>query len=261
MLCCRPIAVQLALAAGLVLLLTLVARAQAPAASPLQLDRIEGKLDEVLHRLDALQERPISGASRAVPVDRAESVAVLQHGPEPSAAQADDKPGAIAVVHPAPALSNLLAVPSDTVGGFIYTGGTVPLDDLAAKGVRYHGQAGIEFQGWLRVKEIGRYQFGAEFAPSRAGAGGSFSCGVALWLEERSIGQQQDGLNLSGANPAPLSLVLGAELQPGFYKLRLWATCGRMFNSVPVTAAVLMKAPSDLNLRSITAADLSHHEG
>lgn len=155
----------------------------------------------------------------------------------------------------------MLPPPADSVGGFVYNDGVVRLDDLAARGVRYRDQAGIEFQGWLRVRETGRYQLGAEFGPSRPGAGGNFSCGVAVWLEDRPVGQQTDGLSLSGANPVPLSLVLGAELQPGFYKLRLWTACGRMSGFVPVAVTALIKAASDLNLRPLTAVDVSHHEG
>ncbi|MBV8913115.1 MAG: hypothetical protein JOZ05_08780 [Acetobacteraceae bacterium] len=182
-----------------------------------------------------------------------------QEGAEPSVAQVD-KPGALAIARPAPPLSSVLAVPPDSVGGFIYEGGPVHLDNLAARGLRYGGQAGIEFQGWLRVRETGRYQLGAEFTSSRTGIIGSLSCGVALWLEDRQVGQQAGELPLSESHPTPLSLILGAELQPGLYKLRLWTACGRMSTPIPVTATVLIKTPSDLNLRSLVPEDVVHQE-
>lgn len=261
-------------ATGSIVLLAAItpARAQpSPAATPGQLDRIEGKLDEVLRRLDALQGRSASRETSAegaqegprAPGAPSSSPAALlgsSTGAPTASTRAEDKPGVLAVARPAPPLSSILTVPADTVGGFLYQGGPVRLDDVASRGVRYRGQAGIELQGWLRVAEAGRYQLGAEFGSPRGGMLGSLSCGVALWLEDRQVGQQAGELSTSSANPVPLTLMLGAELQPGLYKLRFWTTCGHMFSPVPVTAEVLIKAPSDLNLRLLTSADVSHHE-
>ena len=57
--------------------------------------------------------------------------------------------------------------------------------------------------------------------------------------------------------------MLGAELQPGLYRMRLWVACGRAnaAQAVPVTADVLLKAPSELNLRGLTGEDAVHREG
>jgi hypothetical protein len=152
----------------------------------------------------------------------------------------------------------MLAVPSDAVGGFVYQGGPIRLDDLATRGVRYQGQAGIELQGWLRVRETGRYQLAAEFALPPGGAIAALNCMAALWLEDRQAGEQQGDLT---AGPGSLTLALGAELRPGLYKLRFWMACGRMFGPAPVTVNVLIKAPSNLNLRALTAEDVAHREG
>ncbi|MBN8908222.1 MAG: hypothetical protein J0H99_16655, partial [Rhodospirillales bacterium] len=108
------------------------ANAQSPpslsaAAAPSQLDRIEGKLDELLRRLPPHPSEP-SSAAAAAPV------------------AAEYRPGALAVVRPAPAAKAVLAIPADAVGGFVFTGGTLRLDDLSPHHVRYGGLAGIELQ-------------------------------------------------------------------------------------------------------------------
>jgi hypothetical protein len=241
------------------------AAAQAP---PTQLDRVEQKLDTILHRLDQFQPGQVPGARSAPPSSATAPASPPAGDPAPSpaaatqgaGAQSDStvSPGALAIVHPAPPLSSILAVPADAVGGFVYRGGPIRLDDLAALGVRYHGQAGIELQGWLRVRETGRYQLAAEFSLPPGGAIAALNCGAALWLEDRQAGEQPGELT---AGPNSLTLVLGSELQPGLYKLRFWTACGRMFSLVPVTMNVLIKAPSNLNLRALTIEDVVHREG
>ena len=62
------------------------------------------------------------------------------------------------------------------------------------------------------------------------------------------------------SQPAAFSLILGAELQPGLYKLRLWAACTPSLRNQRVSIALLEKAPSDLNLRPVTGEDLAHKQ-
>ena len=76
-----------------------------------QLDRIEQKLDDVLKRL---------GAGGAPP-------AQTEKTPE-SENPANYRPGALAIVHAAPASARLLSeIPVDSVGGFTYSGGPIAL--------------------------------------------------------------------------------------------------------------------------------------
>jgi hypothetical protein len=80
-------------------------------------------------------------------------------------------------------------------------------------------------------------------------------------LEDRSIGVQEVTPSAGIARPAPFSLILGAELSPGPYKLRLWAVCTPYVRNQRVSVTLLEKAPSDLNLRPISCADLVHKQG
>jgi hypothetical protein len=198
------------------LVLPFAARAQAPPAAPppssppvpSQLDRIEGKLDELLRRMD--QPRPQS--SRTV-----QGTAVAgQAGPgtPPAVSGEAYKPGALAVARAAPRDTNGLAeVPPDSVGGFVHEGG--PL------------------------------------APT---------CFLQAWLEGRSLDGRSVLVSSPGKQEATASLVLGAELQSGLYRLRVWTAC-TIPQGVATTSELLLKAPSELNLRPVTGNDLLHREG
>lgn len=71
--------------------------------------------------------------------------------------------GAVATVRPAPTDSRTLAeIPSDSVGGFIYTGGPIALHDLASGGVLHTGLTGVALEGWLKALKSGRYEFGED---------------------------------------------------------------------------------------------------
>jgi hypothetical protein len=122
----------------------------------------------------------------------------------------------VAIIHAAP-VTPVAAheIPADSVGGFIYTGGSLQLADLADRGVRYTGLAGVEWQGWLRTGETGRYQFELDGNTVSPDNFTNPTCIFAGWLEDRSIGVQDATPTSSAARPAPFSLVLGAELQPG----------------------------------------------
>ena len=220
----------------------------APTLEPTQLDRIERKLDDVLRRLEA-----------APPRAELPSPAPVGAGAASSPDTADYRPGALAIVHAAPTRPAQLAeIPADSVGGFVYAGGALTLHDLSGRGVRFTGLAGVELQGWLKVAQAGRYQLGEEL---RVTLGPSTvvgpDCILQAWLEDRGIGTERAQLAPSSGREARASLVLGAELQPGLYKLRLWTAC-QPSRDTRVTTEVLVKAPSDLNLRGITGDDILH---
>ena len=251
------------LAAIILLSGTTVVSAQSP---PTQLDRIEQKLDAILHRLDesrAGPPAPSQSAPTAAELDR------LTAPPAPGA-PASAPPstadvlaaGALAIIHAAP--STALAareIPADTVGGFVYTGGSLQLADLKDRGVRYTGLTGVEWQGWLRAKEAGRYELDLDGNSVSPNTANTATCLFTGWLEDRSIGLQQATVNAGPAEAAPFSLILGAELQPGLYKLRLWATCSAPWaRNLRASVALFEKTPTDLNLRPITADDLAHRQ-
>jgi hypothetical protein len=217
----------------------------APAQSPLtQLDRIEQKLDTILHQLDQRQ---------AGPAETTDGPPALSSRPETMAA------GAVAIIHAAPVTQPAAReIPADSVGGFIYTGGSIQLADLTDRGVRYTGLTGVEWQGWLRAREAGRYQFELDGSTVSPNNNTNSTCVFAGWLEDHAIGIQEAAPHSGLARPEPFTLVLGAELSPGLYKLRLWAVCTPSIGNQRVSVALLEKAPSDLNLRPVTGADLVH---
>lgn len=231
-----------------------------PAATDPQLDRIEGKLDDILRRLDAQKGLQSAQPAPSPPADRIPAQAT-QPSAAPGAAPATTayKPGAVAIVRAAPdRVQNLQTIPADSVGGFVYAGGPITLQDLKPKGVRYTGLAGIELQGWLKVAVAGRTELALEFrAITGATAMIPPSCLLAIWLEERSIGSQTGEIPVPAREEKTLDLVLGADLQPGLYRLRLWAACTPT-RDLKLAAELLTKSPADMNLRPVTATDLLH---
>lgn len=245
----------------------LAGRTQPPAPAPSaplsqsQLDRIEGKLDELLRRIDQSRPQALGAAQgQASPSGASNPSAAAGEPPAPS--QAAYKPGTLAIAHAAPRDVNSLSdVPPDSVGGFVYEGGPIPFSDIQSRGVRYAGPAGVEIQGWLKVGESGRYQLGTDFtAHFGVGAGLAPTCFLQAWLEGRSLDQRSVVVGHFGSQEATASLVLGAELQPGVYRLRVWTACTTPQN-VTAAAELLLKAPSELNLRPVTGNDLLHREG
>ena len=250
----------LALVAAITPAGTAAAAPQAP-ASETQLDRIEHKLDLVLHKLDQLQGGQADGTQTATPSTAAKPAAApASAGPAPTPETM--AAGAVAIFHPAPK-TDIAAhtIPADSVGGFIYTGGAIHLADLADRGIHYIGLTGVEWQGWLRATETGRYELeldGSTVAP------GDFDIPVCIfsgWLEDRSIGTQQVTPRAGPGRPASFSLILGSVLQPGLYKLRLWATCTPYVPSQQVSVELFEKIPSGLNMRPITGEDIVHKPG
>ena len=245
------------LVAGIVVSGAAPASAQSP---PTQLDRIEQKLDTILRRLDQLQPGQ-AGAQPAPPPSAPGPAASPASTPAPSPAPETLAAGAVAIIHAAPATPVAAQeIPPDSVGGFIYTGGPLQLADLTDRGVRYAGLTGVEWQGWLRTRETGRYEFELDGSTVSPNNFTNSTCVFAGWLEDRSIGVQEATPSSGLARPAPFSLVLGAELSPGLYKLRLWAVCTPSVRNQRVSVTLLEKAPSDLNLRPVTGADLVHKQ-
>jgi hypothetical protein len=231
------------------------ASAQAP---PTQLDRIEQKLDTILRRLEQPTPGQVPGAQSAPPSSATAPASPPAGAPAPETLAA----GAVAIIHPAPvAPAAAREIPTDSVGGFIYTGGPVQLADLADRGVRYAGLTGVEWQGWLRATETGRYQFELDGDTVSPNNFTNSTCVFAGWLEDRSVGVQETTPHSGLARPDPFTLILGAELSPGLYKLRLWAVCTPSIGNQRVSVALLEKAPSDLNLRPVTGADIVHRRG
>ena len=232
------------------------AAAEPPLTTDQRLDRIEGKLDDILRLLGARQPAP-SGKPGDAP---APSAAVAN----PASASIDAsayKAGAIAIIHQAPEFPrDLQQIPADSVGGFVYSGGAIPLHDLKGKGVRFSGLASVELQGWLKVAATGRTQIAVELRGSDPNFGGVSDCAANVWLEGRAISAQSGEM----AFPAPVEKVVdfnfGADLQPGLYRLRLWAVCTPV-RDLKLNAELLIKGPSDMNLRPLAADDLVHQGG
>jgi len=176
----------------------------------------------------------------------------------PSAAY---KPGALAIVHAAPKdINSLSEVPPDSVGGFIYEGGPIAFTDIRTRGVRHAGAAAVEIQDWFKAKEAGRYELGTDLtAHFSIGSVIAPTCFLQAWLEGRSLDQRSALVSHPGSQQAEASLVLGAELQPGIYRLRVWTACTAA-QGVNTTSELLLKAPSELNLRPVTGTDLLHRE-
>ena len=129
---------RLALLAAISLLSgTTAASAQSP---PTQLDRIEQKLDTILHRLDETRPGASAPSPSAPPAGQPERLAAP---PAPGTATSASPstpdvlaPGALAIIHAAPTTALAAReIPADSVGGFVYTGGPLQLADLKDHGV------------------------------------------------------------------------------------------------------------------------------
>jgi hypothetical protein len=220
----------------------------------------QARLDRIEHRLDALEQRLGAGAPPS-PV-RSQPAPAVGAPPASGGDASTYAPGAVAVVHAAPANARQIEeVPADSVGGFVYTGGPIILHNLSAQGVRYTGLTGIELQGWLKATEAGRFELGEDLHGFPGGMIVGANCVLEVWLEDRVIGSQQGVLPIadSSGGEQRLSLVTGANLQPGLYKLRLWTVCSSAApRAARITVDLLLKSPSDLNLRGFRSDELLH---
>jgi hypothetical protein len=70
--------------------------------------------------------------------------------------------------------------------------------------VHYTGLTGVEWQGWLRAKETGRYELDLDGNTASPNTFNSATCLFTGWLEDRSIGLQQATAN---AGPAEGTLL------------------------------------------------------
>lgn len=207
------------------------------------------RLDRIEHRLDVLEKR--AGQAASLP---AAPAATAQPGTSALSS------GALAVLHPAPQRAEQLGdIPADAVEGFVYSGGAIALDDASKRGARYAGLTGVELQGWLRANQAGRYQLGADIR-TRLGLNQFLSpdCILQAALEDRQIGiQRVQPARDAASGDLVASPVVGADLQPGLYKLRLWVACtpGR---GQKTNVTLLLKPPSEINLRGLTGADVLH---
>lgn len=245
------------------------AQENAPETTKQQLDRIEQKLDRIIERL-GMSDRPggsIAAGAAILPSPAGEAVAQPDAIPPPPGVAEEPlsssyKPGVVAIAHAAPKRQNALAeIPPDSVGSFVYSGGAIPLSELSRNGVRYTGLAAVELQGWLKVTEPGRTQLGIEY---RATTGSNVfvnpACIASIWLEDRSIGSERAEIPMPAREEKTLSMMFGADLKPGLYRLRVWSACTPTRDLRKLNAELLIKSPSDMNLRTVTGKELLHQE-
>jgi len=234
-----------------------------------RLERIEQKLDRILDHL-SIADQSIVDPSQA-PVAAGATIPPSSAGevntdipPPPGVADSEPyKAGAVAIARAAPERQNALAeIPADSVGSFVYIGGAIPLSELSRNGVRYTGLAAIELQGWLKVTEPGRTQLAMEYrATTGSNAIANPACIASIWLEGRSIGSERGEIQMPAREEKTISLVFGADLQPGLYRLRIWSACTPTRDLRRLNAELLIKSPGDMNLRVVTGNDLLHQGG
>lgn len=233
-----------------------------------RLGRIEQKLDLIIDRLGASGEarHPMqagAGILPSLPPDAASEKASEIPPPPGVETPQPYTPGAVAIARAAPERANQLAdIPADSVGSFVYIGGAIPLSELSRSGVRYTGLAAVELQGWLKVTDPGRTQLAVEVrATTGANAYASPACIASLWLEGRSIGSERAEIPVPAREEKTISLVFGADLQPGLYRSRIWIACTPVRDLRKLNAELLIKNPTDMNLRAITSGDLLYQGG
>lgn len=227
-----------------------------------QLDRIEQKLDRIIEHLGIAGEHDASTKDRETPPSAGGDPTKVDNASPRLGTEAEQgyQRGAVAIARVAPTKKNDLSeIPADSIGSFVYIGGAIPLSDLSRSGVRYPDLAAVELQGWLKVAEAGRTQLAVEY---RATTGSNVitnpACIASLWLEDRSIGSQNGEIPMPAREEKTISLVFGADLQPGLYKLRAWLACTKPRDLRALNAVLLIKSPADRNLRMIDSGELLH---
>ena len=213
----------------------------------------------------AIPDKPhVPVAAGATILPSSDGEANTEIPPPPGVAEPEPyNAGAVAIARAAPQRQNALAeIPADSVGTFIYKGGAIPLNELSRNGVRYTGLAAAELQGWLKITEPGRTQLGVEYrATTGSNAIADPACIASIWLEDRSIGSERGEIPMPAREEKTISFVFGADLQPGLYRLRVWSACTPTRDLRRLNAELLIKSPSDMNLRVVTGNDLLHRGG
>lgn len=109
----------------------------------------------------------------------------------------------------------------------------------------------------LKASQAGRFQLAIDYTAN----GANFilpTCILQAWIEDRLIGSEQ--VSLTGpASTSRTTPVVGAQLQSGLYKLRIWMACSSGVQA-RIAAALLIKTPSDMNLRGIHADEIVHKD-
>ena len=240
-----------------------LALAQDPqGGSEKQLDRIEQKLDRIIEHLGITESDSSSAKADNIRPSIGNDPSKAKNPTLPGTADAPQnyERGAVAIARVAPARTKDLAeIPADSIGGFIYIGGAIPLSELSRNGVVYPDLAAVELQGWLKVAEPGRTQLAVEYRiTTGSNAIISPGCIASMWLEDRSIGSQEGEIPMPAREQKTKSFIFGADLQPGLYKLRAWLACTKPRDLRVLNAMLLIKTPADMNLRMIDSGKLLH---
>ncbi len=134
--------------------------------------------------------------------------------------------------------------------GFLYASGA-PMGGALAAGLLVGVLAGLFNSFWISVVGL------PSLVVTLAGLIGYRGLAYVL-LEDRSIGSQSGEIPMPAREEKTISLVFGADLQPGLYKLRAWLACTKPRDLRTLNAVLLIKAPTDINLRIINGSELLH---
>lgn len=167
------------------------------------------------------------------------------------------EPGALVVARPSPEKPGV--VPVDSVGSFVYGGGDLHADAVAQQGVIYKEMASLELQGWMPVKEAGRYQFQFEGAADASLGAWAGTCALVPTIEGKGFPAVAASIATNAGQKA-FTLLTGVDLQPGVYKVSFWVGCvdNPYAKGKTLTISPYIKGPSDANFRQLQAADIAH---
>jgi hypothetical protein len=155
-------------------------------------------------------------------------------------------------------------VPPDELGRFIATKDSYRLGDFAKESsIRTGADVGWKGEGYLDVTAVGRHTFSMNFTLKATSTGFGTEharCWGSILVESQVVAQGKTALNSdSPTAPDIKSVVGGADLEPGRYRVEFWAACGVEKNEVIAATAdntalrsamnttfeVLLKRPND----------------